>query len=613
MAGQILPPRPLLQPGVADSTDLRIKVYLQRRGVPVDSLYDGLTNLFNWSDKEQDRSNKEQKEIQKKFQAASDEARNLAQEINKKDLAMIQLTSERDALRQHAGKTEAKQKSAEEACQKAKSDLSKAQGSIKWLQQANQSVTRERDQKTLKISDLLGETSSLRGEIDDIKAASAIKLEAKQKEYDTKWRLYDAQLHTERQNLLAMAAQYKEALAAKDSQADLAAQRYQNELGSINTLWNSKWRMAIQEFDTQLETQAQKHQGEMGQAGRSIAEMVEKHAGEIKSREDQTAAVEARYRRRLAEVEGSVRAEIERAQREDRMTIRRQQQQIAAYTKDGYAPVDDAAFTKSFQALVQDVNRLASHARLPPTIDFDPALDPTGCLERHGGLRRSWIWPRFVRNLCWEVLLAGFFSLPFGFGALGKQGDGYDELRRMYQATARLLSPPTDDTDPVMAMPNEKDVSLYRASYMEKMLSAIRSDQRGATAGGEMAYAVVFQKNVDAVARRLYDTLDHIVNGQISAACLQQASAVAHKLGILALEMGTQRARIWLETCRYGEHSTPDEWKTEDGEETASVGGSVGGVMVDLMVHPCLSRVGDGRDDLVKKKVMAKGEFVPLR
>jgi hypothetical protein len=153
-------------------------------------------------------------------------------------------------------------------------------------------------------------------------------------------------------------------------------------------------------------------------------------------------------------------------------------------------------------------------------------------------------------------------------------------------------------------MPNEKDVNLYRASYIEKILSAIRSES---AVGGEMAYAVVFQKNVDVVARRLYDTLHHIVNGQINPACFQQALAVVHKLGILALEMGTQRARVWLETCRCGEHSTPDEWKTE---ETASIGA---GVMVDLMVHPCLSRVGDGREDLSKKKVMAKGEFVPLR
>ena len=153
-------------------------------------------------------------------------------------------------------------------------------------------------------------------------------------------------------------------------------------------------------------------------------------------------------------------------------------------------------------------------------------------------------------------------------------------------------------------MPNEKDVNLYRASYIEKILSAIRSET---TAAGDMAYAVVFQRNVDTVGRELYDTLHHIVNGQLNPACFQQACAVAHKLGILALEMGTQRARVWLGTCRYGEHPTPEEWKTE---ETASV---EAGVMVDLMVHPCLSRVGDGRGDLDKKKVVVKGEFVPLR
>jgi len=156
-------------------------------------------------------------------------------------------------------------------------------------------------------------------------------------------------------------------------------------------------------------------------------------------------------------------------------------------------------------------------------------------------------------------------------------------------------------------MPNERDVNKYRASYMEYILSAIRSESTTTATASEMGggYAVVFQKNVDAVGRELYDTLHHIVNGQLSPACSQQASAVAYKMGILALEMGQQRARVWLGTCRYREHSTPDEWKTEDSEG--------GKAVVDLMVHPCLSRVGDGRGDLDKKVVVVRGEFVPLR
>jgi hypothetical protein len=576
MAAQTPPPQPLLQSGVADAIEGRIKLYLERRGVSLDPVYDGLTNLFNWYDKDR-------KTIEDNYQTVADQARHFAQEVNRKDLHISQLRSERDALGQHVEKIEAKRKSDKEACQDALD-------AIEQLKRDNQSIALERDGNIATINSLRDENQGLKGAIHDIKTTSANNLQAMQ-------RKYEAQLQSERQQISTMVAQHREDLAEKDREANLAAQQHREELDNRV----GQWRTALQQSNAQMEAQARQHRGEMEKVDLRIAQIVEKHDVEVKSREERMAAMENHYQQRLAEVESSVQAEIDRAQKEDRVTIGKQRQQIASYTKDSYVPIDDALFTKSFQALVQDVNQLASQIRLPPTIDFDPSLDPTGCLERNSGLR-SWIWPRFVRNLCWQVLLSGFCSLPFGFGAFGDQGDGYEELRRMYQATARLTL--TEDMDPVTAMPNEKDVNLYRALYMEKILSAIRSE--GAT-GGEMAYAVVFQKNVDAVARRLYDTLHHIVDGQVGRANFQQAFAVAHKLGILVLEMGTQRARVWLQTCHYGEHSTPDGWKTE---ETASIGS---GVMVDLMVHPCLSRLGDGRGDLTKKKVMAKGEFVPLR
>lgn len=143
---------------------------------------------------------------------------------------------------------------------------------------------------------------------------------------------------------------------------------------------------------------------------------------------------------------------------------------------------------------------------------------------------------------------------------------------------------------------------MGRVWHFEKVLAAARSDT-----GIEMEYGVLFRGNVNNVARELYNTLHHILNGQLDPACSQRASAIAHKLGILALEMGTQRARVVLETCQYHDRSTPDEWKAE---ETGSSGQSS---HVDFMIHPCLSRVGDGRRELHKKKVIVKGEFVPIR
>ena len=108
------------------------------------------------------------------------------------------------------------------------------------------------------------------------------------------------------------------------------------------------------------------------------------------------------------------------------------------------------------------------------------------------------------------------------------------------------------------------------------------------------------------MASELVRTLDHIVNGQLDASCPQRASTIAHKLGTLALEMGTQRSQVVLEMCHYQYLATPDEWKTG---ETTSAGGAT---PVDIMIHPSLKRLGDGRQDLHTKKIMVKGEFVPL-
>ena len=136
----------------------------------------------------------------------------------------------------------------------------------------------------------------------------------------------------------------------------------------------------------------------------------------------------------------------------------------------------------------------------------------------------------------------------------------------------------------------------------DRMLAAVRSE-----AGTEAEYRALFRANVNGVARELYNTLHHIIDGQLDPSCFQLATAIAQNLGVLALEMGTQQARVVMESCQYGDSASPDEWKTE------ALGMSGANAQVDFMVHPCLSRVGDGRQDLSRKKVIVKGQFVPIR
>lgn len=84
--------------------------------------------------------------------------------------------------------------------------------------------------------------------------------------------------------------------------------------------------------------------------------------------------------------------------------------------------------------------------------------------------------------------------------------------------------------------------------------------------------------------------------------------SLARDTGMLALEMGAQRARLRLELARVGEKASGggsnawyrDEGGLEVGEE----------VTVDLATQPCLRKIGDGRSDTRSENIIVKGEIV---
>ena len=160
----------------------------------------------------------------------------------------------------------------------------------------------------------------------------------------------------------------------------------------------------------------------------------------------------------------------------------------------------------------------------------------------------------------------------------------------------------TDFLGPIAMTRTSAETSKGRVWHFEKILAAVKP-------GGnpQLRYAVFFHSNVKYVAGELYRALNHVVNGQLDPSSQRLISDIARKLGMLALEMGTQRSQVVLEVCRYHEVTRPDEWKTE---ETGSSGGNS---PVDFMIHPNLSRLGDGHQDLDTKKVMVIGQFVPLQ
>jgi hypothetical protein len=119
-------------------------------------------------------------------------------------------------------------------------------------------------------------------------------------------------------------------------------------------------------------------------------------------------------------------------------------------------------------------------------------------------------------------------------------------------------------------------------------------------------YSGLFRRNVESVSRRLSETLNYLSGGRLDSRAPTQIATIVHDLGILALEMGSQRAHVYMETCKHGDRVRPGDLFRDESDSMESD-------KVDLMTQPCVIRVGDGREDLNTMKVIVKGDFVPLK
>jgi hypothetical protein len=95
----------------------------------------------------------------------------------------------------------------------------------------------------------------------------------------------------------------------------------------------------------------------------------------------------------------------------------------------------------AFSQLSQKIKDLVIHVPRPAdNYVIVEHLDPNNYLGRTSR-QGSRNWPKFVRYICWQVVLRGFFQYPLGFGVFGDEGEGQDELFQFY----RLLAKPSPD------------------------------------------------------------------------------------------------------------------------------------------------------------------------
>jgi hypothetical protein len=154
-------------------------------------------------------------------------------------------------------------------------------------------------------------------------------------------------------------------------------------------------------------------------------------------------------------------------------------------------------------------------------------------------------------------------------------------------------------------LPKNEEANIWRASLFAGILRVVIGSQTGAEG---TAYATMFHDNVKQVSQDLVDNLRYISSGPLNPRIFDSVQGIMRSVGILALQMGSQRAHITLVTCGppYEDRfPNPGQFNDENGSATS-------GMEADLMIQPCLKRDGD-RDSSTSSKVIVHGEYVSLR
>lgn len=171
------------------------------------------------------------------------------------------------------------------------------------------------------------------------------------------------------------------------------------ELGDTNAAHAAQLRNQHQEYQLSLAEQKQFYET-------AIRDGEARHSGEM-------AAVQAQLNDRIAELE----------------------QELINKPDDFRLGLDGSLKTKygSLKLIVETITspwNLGTRA----AADKIELVDETGFLERAGDGQ----WPFLLRAMVWARILDGFFSAPYGFGALGS-GEGGSSLLGLYHAWKRLL------------------------------------------------------------------------------------------------------------------------------------------------------------------------------
>jgi len=156
-----------------------------------------------------------------------------------------------------------------------------------------------------------------------------------------------------------------------------------------------------------------------------------------------------------------------------------------------------------------------------------------------------------------------------------------------------------------LEFPGDKATNIWRASFFDAFLKAVKASPTVMQQHeGPHTFPGMFKANVDRVVRDLTDKLVRLSDRQLDSRVPAQIFKVVYDIGILSLQMGSQRAHLLLEPCESGELIRAGDRFTDEGGSTG-INSTVG-----LMTQPCMVRIGDGSVDTTSEHIIVKGRFI---
>ncbi|KAH7012862.1 hypothetical protein EDB80DRAFT_834460 [Ilyonectria destructans] len=396
-----------------------------------------------------------------------------------------------------------------------------------------------------------------------------------------------------------------ELLSMQGVQGTLAKtqQKNQQQLENAHTTIDSlrvdlhKTRQAFATIQGSLEAAVFERDQERDQAESRIATMSQDHRETIERMGAESKEKDARHEISMMELQ----QKHDDAMDTQKRALQDLRRHMANYSNTGsYTAISDDEIRGHFQLLTRRINNLIKWVPRPETYAVSEHLDPNGFLTRNsqqGGRN----WPKFVRSICWRSIMRGFYCRQLGFGAFGNDGEGFEALDHLRQLFAL---PDCQGNGLCGTLPNTKELNTWRAGFFDAL---VKATQHGAIGQADNKYVRLFRTNVEAVTGDLVSSLQQVAQIRLDPGIWEEVAGFVEGLGTLALEMGSQRAHVYLETCEYGEDIAVGDRFRDDAELGFER------LRVDLMTQPCLRRVGDGREDLTTQRTIVKGDFVALK